>query len=756
MMVLLSSLISAVTSFQFKTPNDRLEIGEVFGNVISALTKNHIPELESYQVQTDEGSTNVNQYIRFQGLNNVPRVTFTENEQDEVDDFLYFPSGGSSNDAFFDYEMEFEEGIISGISETSLSDYEGKKLRILNEEFEIVIAKKDGNSVELTIASGSVSDIISEGTSKMYTIGTTNYEVNVLTIDADKSVRLKVNGVELTKMNKGEIATLEGDAIIGVVNVLLSNTQAPDMVKLFVGAKVITFKDSDFTDNNFNQDVSINKNKLNDGYVKIAATSTPTELKITKLNYRLVAKIKIYLKQSQKLTDYLPNIKALLGNWDIRYASLESPSYNEIRLNPTANSEYTLVFKNKAGDTISAPFITNKNGTFKLGDEDQDLLIQEGSSSSFNIDKNDYFVLTSSNTKTGSTYILKYDSIDTVSNITYFTDLGTNSQKSAPLTMNQSDMYGEGTLNVGAMTAKVFVDDAANNPIAVDLNGAGGPDGATVVDIVTFGGGILDLTTLAGATYTINLKTEQSEFEENSSDENVQFIIESRSGNTIGIQNSFSGISTGTTTGHVLGLSNYGVEMDIIITTAATQAETLLFKYPTDQVFGSAYIDVGQSQSVAITSQQVQTSCINGILDGDETGIDCGGSCPSCQAATCDDGVQNQNETGVDCGGSCPQCASITQAPQQCPDGCLYTDENEDKCLPIGTRVGSLFCDKDKKIKAQKDLNAPCENSYECKINICENSKCGKHISILLIIVNIVILSGIGLLIYFIIRLFAK
>ena len=48
------------------------------------------------------------------------------------------------------------------------------------------------------------------------------------------------------------------------------------------------------------------------------------------------------------------------------------------------------------------------------------------------------------------------------------------------------------------------------------------------------------------------------------------------------------------------------------------------------------------------------TSCSNGIQDGDETAIDCGGSCSSCGAApvpTCDDGTQNQEETGIDCGG---------------------------------------------------------------------------------------------------------
>ena len=49
-------------------------------------------------------------------------------------------------------------------------------------------------------------------------------------------------------------------------------------------------------------------------------------------------------------------------------------------------------------------------------------------------------------------------------------------------------------------------------------------------------------------------------------------------------------------------------------------------------------------------------SCSDGIQNGDETGVDCGGSsCPACP--TCSDGVQNGDETGVDCGGSsCAPC----------------------------------------------------------------------------------------------------
>jgi hypothetical protein len=54
----------------------------------------------------------------------------------------------------------------------------------------------------------------------------------------------------------------------------------------------------------------------------------------------------------------------------------------------------------------------------------------------------------------------------------------------------------------------------------------------------------------------------------------------------------------------------------------------------------------------------VCAGCDNGIMDGYETGVDCGGpyckSCPSCF-----DGIKNQGETGVDCGDPCEPCKEI-------------------------------------------------------------------------------------------------
>lgn len=81
----------------------------------------------------------------------------------------------------------------------------------------------------------------------------------------------------------------------------------------------------------------------------------------------------------------------------------------------------------------------------------------------------------------------------------------------------------------------------------------------------------------------------------------------------------------------------------------------------------------GSSQTTNFCFGPPAPTCDDGIQNGDETGVDCGGSnCPACP--TCDDGIQNGDETGVDCGGSnCPACPT-------CDDGIQNGDETGIDC----------------------------------------------------------------------------
>ncbi|MFZ2694010.1 MAG: immunoglobulin-like domain-containing protein [Minisyncoccia bacterium] len=64
-------------------------------------------------------------------------------------------------------------------------------------------------------------------------------------------------------------------------------------------------------------------------------------------------------------------------------------------------------------------------------------------------------------------------------------------------------------------------------------------------------------------------------------------------------------------------------------------------------------------------------TCVDGIKNQDETGIDTGGICGSGTIATCSDGIRNQDETGIDVGGICGIGSSAPVITSISPTGVL-------------------------------------------------------------------------------------
>ena len=74
-------------------------------------------------------------------------------------------------------------------------------------------------------------------------------------------------------------------------------------------------------------------------------------------------------------------------------------------------------------------------------------------------------------------------------------------------------------------------------------------------------------------------------------------------------------------------------------------------------------------------------SCTDGIQNGDEEGIDCGGStCNPC--ATCTDKVQNGDEEGIDCGGVCVPCSTCHDGIQNGEEEGIDCGGNCEACAP--------------------------------------------------------------------------
>jgi hypothetical protein len=134
-------------------------------------------------------------------------------------------------------------------------------------------------------------------------------------------------------------------------------------------------------------------------------------------------------------------------------------------------------------------------------------------------------------------------------------------------------------------------------------------------------------------------------------------------------------------------------------------------------------------------------NCADGISDDGEGDIDCGGPCPDrcglgkhcntmydcasnacnmvaqlCVASDCIDGIKNGDETAVDCGGSCMPCpnASACVIDADCASGAC--DAEKLRCV-------TNRCADHRKDGAETDVDcgggtcAPCAQSLHCVVN---------------------------------------
>ncbi|MCK5283532.1 MAG: hypothetical protein KAK00_09080 [Nanoarchaeota archaeon] len=155
-------------------------------------------------------------------------------------------------------------------------------------------------------------------------------------------------------------------------------------------------------------------------------------------------------------------------------------------------------------------------------------------------------------------------------------------------------------------------------------------------------------------------------------------------------------------------------------------------------------------------SLEVDKNCNNGIKDGTETDVDCGGSCGStckedencdkdrdcisgycnpdglCKEPSCEDGVENGDETDVDCGGDdCDKCPkdSSCEDDSDCETGkCKFnTCVDPDSCSDNEISPGETDVDCGGSCPARCgkgqycDMDSDCESGLECRSGVCKS-----------------------------------
>src|SRR3989344_1070263 len=164
--------------------------------------------------------------------------------------------------------------------------------------------------------------------------------------------------------------------------------------------------------------------------------------------------------------------------------------------------------------------------------------------------------------------------------------------------------------------------------------------------------------------------------------------------------------------------------------------------------------DCGEGSCIEGSCQVPSGDCSNRKLDGSETDIDCGGSCPKkcvngryCSSnadrasnlcvdnkfgagVSCKDKVLNQDESDTDCGGKCPKCIlgkdckensdcqsdycsaekCQTMPPADCTNRMKDRDETDVDCG--GTKCSSCAA------------NRTCRIGVDCQSSTCSNGIC--------------------------------
>ncbi|MEM4263729.1 MAG: hypothetical protein QW666_02425 [Candidatus Woesearchaeota archaeon] len=580
--------------------SDLLEINETIGNVRETFTEVDLDMLKGGQIVTDEGSTEYNQYIRFNQTHVVTNngkqsgsVIFDEDERDKVGHYLYWSDGSQ----LFEWELEFEEGLESEVTGTGntrdLTDLEDEDVFILGQPFVIVDTDLGTNNVTLSIdlMGGATGGILGENDKETYVIDGKEYEVEVVVISetaagGEGSVKFRINGEITDELQDGETDVLADGTQIGIRDILATGKDIQkSIVQFYIGAYKLSFKDDNTSDDSFvSSGTKVNEEVIEESRVQIKGTmltTTGNEYEITSIKYQLDADAvlgAVFIPPGTGLREQLDEPEGLLTPfWDIRYEGLMDTGVTIVRFDAAGDDKYNLEFTNQEGIMYDMKLLSNEAGVFAFGDDEDDLWFSElDPALGYPIGDDDYFILSDcgidihySNTTTGHhgytvktddntcfTHVLRFDSIDTANRQLTFTDLGTGTRE-----VTYDANTGFGNLIVGGVTYKVKLDLSTNKTINVDLNGDGTMGNCSDVVIAVQGEGLIAFdgyecmngtsravpvgsctqNCSSPTNFTFNVVTLQKEFDEAAGDEVINVTISSRSGGEVGIQQIVAG-----------------------------------------------------------------------------------------------------------------------------------------------------------------------------------------------------------------------
>lgn len=466
----------------------------------------------------------------------------------ETGDWLYVEEGNDPLNAFFEYELEFEDGLRSIVVNDRLIDFTDKFLTILGRRYTIMKATKRGTSLSLDMLNNAARDIINERETRSFIVNGRRYDVQLVAVQSTNTASFRVNTELTPQLSDGSVYSLgvnpTGPLYIGVTDIAYSPS-GNGAAKVFLAPGRLELEDANYQDGEqdpdlgFHNVVRVDGETIEDGWIQMKGVDQGQIFRLDRIKYRLLADAlpgsrDLYIPPGHTIREYLDEPQGMLGeNWNVRYNGLNDTRVSLIKIDPAGNDEYNLEFENIQGLVYKFPYISNENGVFKFGDDNDDLVMIEGNHTqrgsagninsargvtegnvTFNIGLLDYFILTDSGESlddTATSHVVRYNSLDTSERQLQFDDEAYGSRRFIYETTNLVGTIGKAELVFGGNTYITLIANAStsgptggtDNPLMIDQN----KDGRIERDRVRLtlnGGGILDPMAAIG---TLNVRS---------------------------------------------------------------------------------------------------------------------------------------------------------------------------------------------------------------------------------------------------------
>lgn len=297
-------------------------------NLLASST--HYTQREINETTTVALSTPVHQHLFFErdgpnGFVSNLSIFQGENEQDEESEFLHAKDG----EILFEYELFFEDGLESDVENDVLEMLVGTQFQMLGQTAYIKAAELSGNQLALALVSAPIVDSLALTDSPSYVINGTGYDITLVEIIEDILVAgnssaisyiavLEVNGEEITLIKHGTYGLPDGSTL----QVLDIDPSKPEPVTFALDSHEIRFADT-YDNQNFDGQVSVDGEQIEDALVKLSGNLVGSVFELGSINYRLTADTPLgdlYIKRQTGLRENLDEPQGMLtNNWNIEF-----------------------------------------------------------------------------------------------------------------------------------------------------------------------------------------------------------------------------------------------------------------------------------------------------------------------------------------------------------------------------------------------------------------------------------------------------